>query len=301
VEKAAAGLQVGDVLLLENLRFHKEETDNDPHFSEMLARLGEVYVNDAFGSAHRAHSSTEGVAKYFKLAVSGFLMEKELNFLGSALVEPKRPFVALLGGAKISDKIPVIEQLIDRVDRLLIGGGMAYTFLKVQGKEVGQSIVDETSLDFVRSILRDRSDKIVLPIDCVTTDQFDFKQRLIGHVDVVSVDGINPGWMGLDIGPDTVDRFRTVCLNAGTIVWNGPMGVFEIEETAKGTLDIAQCLAEATRKGTVTIIGGGDSASAVKKAGVAEMVSHVSTGGGASLEFLQGKTLPGVAVLTDTP
>lgn len=298
-EKIVFNMKDGDVLLLENVRFHKEETENDPEFSKRLAKLGEIYANDAFGSAHRAHGSTVGVTLYFDTCVSGLLMEKELNFLGAAVANPVRPFVAILGGAKIGDKIPVIENLIDKVDRLIIGGGMMYTFQKAQGKEIGKSLLDETSLDFVKALMKEKTDKIVLPVDCLVSKTFDFKARQIGEVQVVSVDAFPADAIGLDIGPKTIEAFSEVCSEAKTIVWNGPMGVFEIEETARGTMALANLLAELTRKGVTTIIGGGDSASAVKKAGVAEVVSHVSTGGGASLEFLQGKELPGVAALTD--
>jgi phosphoglycerate kinase len=298
-EKIVYSMKDGDVLLLENVRFHKEETENDPEFSKRLAKLGEIYANDAFGSAHRAHGSTVGVTLYFDTCVSGLLMEKELNFLGAAIANPIRPFVAILGGAKIGDKIPVIENLIDKVDRLIIGGGMMYTFQKAQGKEIGKSLLDETSLDFVKDLMKEKTDKIVLPVDCLVSKTFDFKARQIGEVQVVSVDAFPADAIGLDIGPKTIEAFSEVCSEAKTIVWNGPMGVFEIEETAKGTMAMANLLAELTLKGVTTIIGGGDSASAVKKAGVAEVVSHVSTGGGASLEFLQGKELPGVAALTD--
>jgi len=289
----------GDVVLLENVRFHKAETDNDTDFSSQLAKLGDVYANDAFGSAHRAHASTHGVTQHFDICVSGFLMEKEINFLGAAVSDPARPYIAILGGAKISDKIPVIENLIDKVDRLIIGGGMMFTFLKAQGKEIGSSLLDSDSLDFVKSILNEKGDKIALPVDCLVSDTFDFKTMTIGQKKVVSVDDIPEGWLGLDVGPETLTQFSEICSQAKTIVWNGPLGVFENPETAKGTLAIAELLAELTPKGITTIIGGGDSASAVKKAGVADKMSHVSTGGGASLEFLQGKALPGVSVLTD--
>lgn len=299
VEKMVEDLNDGDILLLENLRFHEEETDNDPEFSKQLARLGDLYANDAFGTAHRAHASTVGVTDYFDVCLSGFLMEKELDYLGAAVSDPERPYVAILGGAKITDKIPMIENLIQKVDRLLIGGGMAYTFFKAQGKEIGDSMLDEASLDFTGQILKIKGDKIGLPVDCLITDSFDFKSRKIGRTKVVSVDAIPKGWQGLDVGPETIKSFSTVCQNAKTIVWNGPLGVFEIEATAKGTMAIAHVLAEVTGKGVTTIIGGGDSASAVKKAGLSSQMSHVSTGGGASLEFLQGKELPGVTVLTD--
>jgi phosphoglycerate kinase len=299
VEEMVSGMEDGDVLLLENVRFHEEETDNDPGFASQLARLGDLYANDAFGSAHRAHASTVGVTEYIRIRVSGFLMEKELNFLGSAVSNPKKPYIAIVGGAKISDKIPVIKNLIERVDRLLIGGGMAYTFFKAQGKEIGRSLVDESSLDFVKETIESRTEKIALPVDAVVADGFDFAARRLGKTMTVSADGIPASWTGVDIGPKTVDLFSSLCEGAGTIVWNGPLGVFEMEGSARGTLDIARKLAELTETGSTTIIGGGDSALAVKEAGVADRMTHVSTGGGASLEFLQGKSLPGVAVLND--
>jgi 3-phosphoglycerate kinase len=298
-ETMVNSLSEGDVLLLENLRFHKEETENNSDFSRQLAQWGDVYANDAFGSAHRAHSSTEGITQFFDTCVSGFLMEKELEFLGKSLSNPEKPFIAILGGAKVKDKIPIIENLLDRVDHLIIGGGMMYTFLKAQGKEIGKSLLDEDSLDLVKKFLQSHEDKFVLPDDCIVSDRFDFKERIIGDVRTVSVDEIPSDWIGLDVGPDTIQRFSNVCREARTIVWNGPMGVFELEQTAKGTFAIASMLAEVTERGVITIVGGGDSASAVKKIGVESRVSHVSTGGGASLEFLQGKTLPGVAALTD--
>ena len=298
-EEMVGRMDEGDVVLLENVRFHKAETDNDPDFSSQLARLGDVYANDAFGSAHRAHASTHGVTRHFDTCVSGFLMEKEIDYLGAAVTDPARPYVAILGGAKISDKIPVIENLIDKVDKLIIGGGMAYTFFKAQGKEIGNSLLDEESLPFVKKVLDDKGEKIALPVDCLISDAFDFKARTLGQIRIVSTDEIPSGWIGLDAGPKTLEVFSLICKNAKTIVWNGPLGVFEIPDTAKGTMAIAHLLAEVTKQGVTTIIGGGDSASAVKKAGVASEMSHVSTGGGASLEFLQGKELPGVAVLTD--
>jgi len=299
VESKIAAMVDRDILLLENLRFHAEETENDPTFSQALAQLGDVYANDAFGSAHRAHSSTEGVTKYISMNVSGFLMEKELSFLDEAISNPKRPFIALLGGAKVKDKIPVIENLIDKVDKILIGGGMMFTFLKAMGYEIGTSLLDEDHLESVKTLIEKQSHKLVLPKDCLVADSFDFAARKIGMSWMVPVEAIPPRNIGLDIGPYTIESFKQECHRAGTIVWNGPMGVFEINETAKGTLAMAQVLAECTAKGTITIIGGGDSASAVKMAGVANQMSHVSTGGGASLEFLQGKSLPGVAALTD--
>jgi phosphoglycerate kinase len=298
-ESIVHSMHEGDVILLENVRFHKAETDNDPGFSAQLAKLGDLYANDAFGSAHRAHASTYGVTKHFNTCVSGFLMQKEINYLGAAVANPERPYVAILGGAKITDKIPVIENLIDKVDQIIIGGGMVFTFLKAQGKEIGNSLLDTESLDFVKQILDKKGNKITLPVDCLISDRFDFKARTIGQTQFVSVDEIPVGWYGLDVGPQSIDRFSERCRTAKTIVWNGPMGVFEIPETAEGTFAIAHVLAEVTKKGATTIIGGGDSASAVKKAGLTADMSHVSTGGGASLEFLQGRQLPGLSVLTD--
>jgi phosphoglycerate kinase len=299
VEKMVDSLQEGDVLLLENVRFHKGETENDPAYSKQLAQLGDIYANDAFGSAHRAHGSTAGVTEYFDKCVSGFLMGKELDYLGTAVTNPSRPYVAILGGAKISDKIPVIENLIEIVDQLLIGGGMAYTFIKAQGMEIGNSLLDESSLDFVRRILAEKGDKIVLPADSLITDKLDFSNRQLGQTKMVPIDKILSGWEAVDIGPKTIEVFSEICLKSKTIVWNGPLGVFEIEETSKSTIKVAKLLAELTEQGVTTIIGGGDSASAVKRAGVDNKVTHVSTGGGAALELLQGKNLPGIDVLTD--
>ena len=299
VETLIASMADGDVVLLENVRFHKEETDNDPDFAGQLAKLGDVYANDAFGTAHRAHASTVGVTAHIDICVSGFLMEKEINFLGAAVANPQRPYVAILGGAKIKDKIPVIKNLVEKVDKLIIGGGMAYTFLKAQGKEIGDSLLDSDSLEFAVQIVKEKADKIVLPVDCLITDKFDFGARELGETKVVSVNEIPVGWQGLDVGPKTIQQFSEICKSAKTIVWNGPVGVFEIPETAKGTMAIAEILVGVTERGATTIIGGGDSASAVKKAGVAAKMSHVSTGGGASLELLEGKILPGLAALND--
>jgi phosphoglycerate kinase len=298
-EKAVAALAPGGVLLLENLRFHAAEEENDPAFAKQLAALADVYVNDAFGSAHRAHASTEGITKFVPQAASGFLMKKELDYLGEALGNPKRPFVAVIGGSKVSGKIDVIKNLLPRVDKLLIGGGMTYTFLKAQGLEVGKSIVENDKLELARSLLAEAGDKLVLGTDFVVTDKLDFKGRTVGAIKTVARDAIPADWEAVDAGPATVAAFTKVLLGAKTIVWNGPVGVFEIDATAKGTIAIAEALAKATAAGATTIIGGGDSASAVKKAGVASKVSHVSTGGGASLEFLEGKVLPGVAALTE--
>ncbi|MCD6290986.1 MAG: phosphoglycerate kinase [Anaerolineae bacterium] len=292
VEAMVAELQPGDVLLLENTRFHPEERKNDPAFAQQLAKLGDIYVNDAFGSAHRAHASTEGVAHYLP-AVAGFLMEKELNFLGKALEAPERPFVAILGGAKISDKIGVVKNLLGKVNALLIGGGMANTFLQAQGYDMAESLVEQDSLDTARSLLEEGKGKIFLPTDLVVADAFDAD----ANSKVVSVDGVPAGWRALDIGPETVEHFKSKLAGAKTVVWNGPMGVFEFPAFAKGTVAIARTLAEL--EDAVTIIGGGDSVAAVKQAGVADKITHISTGGGASLEFLEGKTLPGVAVLLD--
>jgi phosphoglycerate kinase len=297
--QAVAALQPGGVLLLENLRFHAAEEENDPAFAKQLAALADVYVNDAFGSAHRAHASTEGITRFVPQAASGFLMKKELDYLGEALGNPRRPFVAIIGGSKVSGKIDVIKNLLPRVDKLLIGGGMTYTFLKAQGLEVGKSIVENDKLDLARSLLAQAGDKLVLGTDFVVTDKLDFKGRTVGAIKTVARDAIPADWEAVDAGPATVATFAETLLGAKTIVWNGPVGVFEIDATAKGTIAVAEVLARATADGATTIIGGGDSASAVKKAGVAGKVSHVSTGGGASLEFLEGKVLPGVAALTD--
>ena len=298
-EQAVAALAPGGVLLLENLRFHAEEEENDPVFAKKLAALADLYVNDAFGSAHRAHASTEGITHFVPQAASGYLIKKELDYLGDALSNPKRPFVAVLGGSKVSSKIDVIKSLLPRVDKLLIGGGMTYTFLKAQGLEVGKSIVENDKLDLARSLMAEAGDKLELGTDFVVTDKLDFKARTVGALKTVAKDAIPADWEAVDVGPATVATFTQVLLGAKTIIWNGPVGVFEIDATAKGTMAVAEALAKATAGGATTIIGGGDSASAVKKAGVANKVSHVSTGGGASLEFLEGKVLPGVAALTD--
>ncbi len=291
VEAAAARLNSGQVLLLENLRFHKEERENDPAFAAKLAALAELYVNDAFGAAHRAHASVSGVPVYLP-AVAGFLMEKELNFLGAALERPEHPFVAILGGAKISDKIGVVENLLSKVDTLLIGGGMANTFLKAQGYEVGKSLVEEESLPLARRIVARAGKRLVLPKDVVVADAFEAQAR----AKTVGVDEVPAGWRILDIGPETVETFGERLASAKTVVWNGPMGVFEFPRFARGTVAIAQKLAQIE---AMTIIGGGDTAAAVRQAGQADKMSHISTGGGASLEFLEGKTLPGVAALED--
>jgi phosphoglycerate kinase len=291
VEKVCAALKPGEVILLENVRFYNEEEANDAGFAKKLAALADVYVNDAFGTSHRAHASTEGVAHVLP-GVAGFLIEKEINYLGNALDNPKRPFVAVLGGAKVKDKIAVIESLLPKVDKLVIGGGMAFTFIKAQGYEIGGSLFDETNLEFAKKIVANHLDKVVLPIDTIITDKLDPEAK----TRCVKVDSIPANMMGADIGPETQKLFGTIVELAGTVVWNGPMGVFEMAPFAEGTRVVAEKLAAC--KG-VTIVGGGDSAAAIEKFGYADKVSHVSTGGGASLEFLEGKELPGIAALQD--
>ncbi len=291
VKAMAEALRPGEVLLLENTRFHAEEKKNDPAFAKQLAELGDLFVNDAFGTAHRAHASTEGVTHYLP-SVAGFLIEKEIAFLGQATGDPARPYMVLLGGAKISGKIAVINNLLGKADKLLIGGGMANTFFKARGLPVGDSLVENDALDLARDLLAKAGDKLVLPVDVVIADAF----APDAASQTVPVDQVPDGWRILDIGPQTIELYRSLLAEAKTVVWNGPMGVFEMPAFAKGTFAIAHVLAELD---AVTIIGGGDSASAVKQAGVADKVSHVSTGGGASLEFLEGKTLPGIAALDD--
>jgi phosphoglycerate kinase len=291
VEAMAQALQPGDVLMLENTRFHAGETKNDLDLAKQMASLADVYVNDAFGSAHRAHASTEGIARFLP-AVSGFLMEQELKYLGRAVGEPEHPYVAILGGAKISDKILVVETLLAKCDKLIIGGGMANTFLAAKGLNMQDSLVEEASLETAKSILQNVGDKFVLPVDAVIADKFDAEAAS----QVVDVDSIPAGWRMLDVGPKTLDLYRAVLADAKLVVWNGPVGVFEFPKFAEGTFALAKMLAESS---ATTVIGGGDSASAVKKAGVAKQMTHVSTGGGASLEFLEGKELPGVAALND--
>ena len=298
-EDAVAKLAAGNVLLLENLRFYKEETENDPGFAKKLAQLGDLYVNDAFGTAHRAHASTEGITHYFNQCAAGYLMMKELEYLGGVIESPQKPFVAILGGAKISGKIDVIANLLPKIDHILIGGGMIFTFYKAQGMEIGNSLLEADKINFASELLAQGGDKLVLPSDCVISDAFNFDDRTVGNLKEVAADAIPASWWGLDIGSQTIKHFQSILKNANTVVWNGPMGVFEIDETAKGTFAVGQMLADISSKGAVTVIGGGDSASAINKAGLADKVSHVSTGGGASLEFIEGKILPGVAALTD--
>jgi phosphoglycerate kinase len=292
VERLVAGLGAGDVLLLENLRFHAEEEANDPGFARALASLADLYVDDAFGSAHRAHASTAGVARHVP-AVAGFLLEKELAFLGRALTDPGRPFIAILGGAKVSDKIAVIRNLLGKVDTLLVGGGMANTFLKAQGRDVGASLVENEKVGIARELLATGGDRLVLPVDAIVAERVDAgaERRTVG------VDAVPAGWRILDIGPRTIDDFSRRLRGARTVVWNGPVGVFEVEPFAAGTVAIARALA--SLGDAVTIVGGGDSAAAVERAGVTARIAHVSTGGGASLEFLEGRELPGVTALED--
>lgn len=299
VVDAADALSSGEVLLLENLRFYPGETGNDAEFARQLSAMGDVYVNDAFGTAHRAHASTVGVTAYIQPCVAGYLMMKELKYLGDVMEAPQAPFVAILGGAKISGKIDVIQQLLPKVDRLVIGGGMAFTFLYAKGLAIGKSLLEKEKVDLAKNLLESGSNKIVLPRDCVVSDQVDFAEGTVGALRTVSVEEIPENSMGLDIGAGTVAHFHEILEDAGTIVWNGPMGVFEIDATAKGTFEVAELLARLTDNGATTIIGGGDSAAAVEQAGVADRITHISTGGGASLEFLEGKTLPGIAALTD--
>jgi phosphoglycerate kinase len=288
---AAQALKPGDVMLIENVRFYPEEEKNDPGFAQKLAACAELYVNDAFGSAHRAHASTEGVTKFLP-AYAGFLMEKELEYLGKALANPAHPFVAILGGAKVSDKIKVIENLLPKVDALLIGGGMANTFFAAQGVNLGQSLVEQDKVETAKGLIAKAGAKIVLPVDLVVADKFDANAQ----TKIVDANAIPGDWRALDVGPKTIDAFEKILSSAKTVVWNGPLGVFEMPAFAKGTVEIAKRLASSN---AITIIGGGDSAAAVEQAGVADKMTHISTGGGASLEFLEGRVLPGVAALLD--
>ena len=298
VAAQATALQPGQVLLLENVRFHPEEEQNERTFAQHLAELGDAYVNDAFGAAHRAHASTEGVPRCMGAGVSGLLMEREIAYLAETLRRPQRPFTAVLGGAKISGKIELIEHLLDRVDALLIGGGMAYTFFKAMGLEIGDSLLEEDRLDTARQLLT-RVEKggldLQLPTDCLVADRF----AADAQVQVVARDAIPRGWQGMDIGPQTRQRYADQIARGGTIVWNGPLGVCEMVPFVQGTQQIAQALAAATCEGAVSIIGGGDTAAAVAQAGLAQAMTHISTGGGASLECMSGRVLPGVAVLDD--
>lgn len=300
-EKAKAAVDQashGDIVLLENVRFHKEETKNDPEFSKKLAAHGDIFVNDAFGSSHRAHSSVAGITDHLQPAAAGYLLTKEIEYLQNSVENPKRPFVAVLGGAKVSDKIGVIENLITKVDTIIIGGGMTYTFYKAKGLPIGKSMLEEDKVKLAGELMekaRANNVEIMLPVDSIVGKEFkeDTETR------VVPEDGIEDGWMALDIGPKSAEIFGDEVKKAKTVIWNGPMGVFEMEAFAKGTFAVAGAMSSATEDGAITIIGGGDSASAIKKAGLEEKVSHVSTGGGASLEYLEGIVLPGISSLTD--
>ncbi|MBG0771325.1 MAG: phosphoglycerate kinase, partial [Anaerolineaceae bacterium] len=290
-DEAAAGLKPGEVLVLENTRFHAGEKKNDPEMAKSLASLADLYVDDAFGSSHRAHASTAGVADYLP-AAAGFLLEKEIQYLGNTIADPKRPFVAILGGAKVSDKIGVIENLLDKADTILIGGGMANTFFKAQGYDMADSLVEEEALETAKMLLAKAGGKLVLPVDVVMADAFSND----ANAKTMDLGNVPAGWRILDIGPKTVAAFDAIINKAGTVVWNGPMGVFEFDQFAKGTFAIADALAKSD---AISIVGGGDSASAIKKSGLADKITHISTGGGASLEMLEGKVLPGLEVLND--
>ena len=297
-EAKVAALADGGVVLLENVRFFAEEEKNDPAFAEKLAALADMYVNDAFGAAHRAHASTEGVTKFLRPSVAGYLMEKELQYLQGAIDEPKRPLAAIVGGSKVSSKIGVLEALIDKCDKILVGGGMIFTFYKARGLAVGKSLVEEDKLDLARELEAKAAAKgvqFLLPSDVVLADNF----APDANSQIAKVENIPDGWMGLDIGPDSVKLFQDALADCKTVIWNGPMGVFEFDKFAAGTNAIAHTLAQLSATGTTTIIGGGDSVAAVEKVGVAEQMSHISTGGGASLELLEGKVLPGVAALDE--
>lgn len=297
-ELAVQSANYGEIVLLENLRFHPEEEANDAEFSKKLASLADLYINDAFGSSHRAHASVAGITKYLQPAASGFLLEKEIRYLDESVNHPKHPFVAILGGAKVSDKIGVIENLISKVDVLLIGGGMSFTFYKAKGLPVGNSLVEEEKVSLAFELLKKASDagvELLVPVDSIVADRFaaDASTQTVGE------DGIPEGWMALDIGPETISLYADRIRSAKTVLWNGPMGVFEMDAFSKGTFEVAKALADATQQGATTIVGGGDSAAAISKSGLEKQVSHVSTGGGASLEYLEGKVLPGVDSLTD--
>lgn len=297
-DQVVAAAKIGEIVLLENVRFHAEEKKNNAEFAKKLAHGADLFVNDAFGSSHRAHASVAGVTEYLQPSVSGFLLEKEIQYLEGSVNDPDRPFVAILGGAKVSDKIGVIENLLGKVDSIVVGGGMTYTFYKAKGLPVGKSLVEEDKVDLAKELL-EKAEKagvnFMLPLDSVVAQEFNNDAEF----KVVDEDGIEDGWMALDIGPQSIIAFGNLIKQARTVVWNGPMGVFEMSNFAEGTFEVAKALAVATKEGATTIIGGGDSASAIKKAGLEDQVSHVSTGGGASLEYLEGKELPGVAALTD--
>lgn len=298
VASGTAAMQNGQVALLENVRFYKEEEKNDPEFAKKLASVADLYVNDAFGTAHRAHASTEGVTHYLKPSVAGYLIEKELQYLQAAIENPQRPLAAIIGGSKVSSKITVIETLLEKCDKLLLGGGMIFTFFKARGLNVGKSLVEEDKLELAKSLeakAKARGVQLLLPTDVVVADNF----APDANAQTVSVESIPDGWMGLDVGPDSVKTFQAALADCKSVLWNGPMGVFEFDKFAVGTEAIARTLADLTKTGTSTIIGGGDSVAAVEKVGVADQMSHISTGGGASLELLEGKVLPGIAALDD--
>lgn len=298
VTSGTAAMQNGQVALLENVRFYKEEEKNDPEFAKKLASVADLYVNDAFGTAHRAHASTEGVTHYLKPSVAGYLIEKELQYLQAAIENPQRPLAAIIGGSKVSSKIGVIETLLEKCDKLLLGGGMIFTFFKARGLNVGKSLVEEDKLELAKSLdakAKEKGVQLLLPTDVVVADNF----AADANAQTVSIDSIPDGWMGLDIGPDSVKTFQAALADCKSVLWNGPMGVFEFDKFAVGTEAIARTLADLTKTGTSTIIGGGDSVAAVEKVGVADQMSHISTGGGASLELLEGKVLPGIAALDD--
>ncbi|MEM6753440.1 MAG: phosphoglycerate kinase [Cyanobacteria bacterium P01_C01_bin.38] len=298
VANKVGGLQNGDVLLLENVRFHSEEEKNDSEFAKKLASNADLYVNDAFGTAHRAHASTEGVTHYLSPSIAGYLIEKELQYLQNAIENPQRPLAAIIGGSKVSSKIGVIETLLDKCDKLIIGGGMIFTFYKARGLSVGKSLVEEDKLELAKTLEAKAKEKgvdLLLPTDVVVADNF----AADANSQTVSIENIPDGWMGLDIGPDSVKKFQEALGDCKSVIWNGPMGVFEFDKFAVGTEAIARTLADLSKKGATTIIGGGDSVAAVEKVGLADQMSHISTGGGASLELLEGKTLPGIAALND--
>ena len=298
VAAKVGAMQGGQVALLENVRFYAEEEKNDPEFAKKLAAVADLYVNDAFGTAHRAHASTEGVTKYLSPSVAGYLIEKELQFLQAAIDAPQRPLAAIVGGSKVSSKITVIDTLLDKVDKLLIGGGMIFTFYKARGLAVGKSLVEEDKLDLARELeakAKAKGVQLLLPVDVVIADNFDAN----ANAQTVNINAIPDGWMGLDIGPESVKEFQAALADCKSVIWNGPMGVFEFDKFAVGTEAIARTLADLTKTGTTTIIGGGDSVAAVEKVGVADQMSHISTGGGASLELLEGKVLPGIAALDE--
>jgi len=297
VKEAAGKLQNGQVLVLENVRFYKEETKNDTVFAKHLAENADLFVNDAFGTAHRAHASTEGVTRYLRPSVAGLLLQKELDYLDGAVSNPQRPFVAIVGGSKVSSKIDVIKTLLEKADKVIIVGGMVFTFDKAQGKAVGSSLVEDDKVDLAKELLASAGDKILLPTDVLIADKFDES----ANTDTVKSGDVPDGWMGLDIGPDSVKLIQDTLADAKTVLWNGPAGVFEMEKFSKGTFAIAKTLAEITKKGAITIVGGGDSVAAVEQAGLGSEISHISTGGGASLELIEGKVLPGVAALDNQP